>query len=564
LGLSAAAWAGGGPENVLLVVNRKSAASLTIANYYAQLRQIPAGNILTLPWDPKAQTTDVETFRKKILAPVLQTIDQRRLSAQIDYVVYSSDFPTAISLDQDIAKAPNAKTWPPVLGTVGSLTGLTFLWQAVQEANPAYIDLGSNWYTRAGTPAQKDFPTLTFMSRMNFGPQGEVLPPGKEGRRYLLSVMLGVTAGRGNSLAEVLAYLKRSAAADGTQPRGTIYYMRSGDKLRSGVREPVFAVAVKELKALGVNAEILDGVLPPQKKDVQGAMIGYADFQWKSSGSTILPGAICEHFTSFGGIMTAGAGQTPLTEFLRYGAAGASGTVTEPYSIQPKFPLALIQVHYARGCTLAEAFYQSVMGPYQLLIVGDPLCRPWANIPQVTVAGVEPRETVKGKLSLRPVGVIAGNTAVEHFELFVDDLRMGACVKGGTLELDTAQLADGFHELRIVAVEAGLIRSQGRALVPVTFANHGRSIEASVAPQGTAPAGSPLVVSVKSPGSTRIAVLHNSHLVGTIAGESGRVEIDPAVLGSGPVRLRAVGIVADDAPIQYVWSPPLEVHVGGR
>ena len=85
--------------------------------------------------------------------------------------------------------------------------------------------------------------------------------------------------------------------------------------------------------------------------------------------------------------MSEGAGQTPLSEFLRYGAAGSSGTVTEPFAIAEKFPSPMIQVHYARGCTLAEAFYQSVHGPYQLLIVGDPLCRPWADIPQVSVAG---------------------------------------------------------------------------------------------------------------------------------------------------------------------------------
>ena len=56
-----------------------------------------------------------------------------------------------------------------------------------------------------------------------------------------------------------------------------------------------------------------------------------------------------------------------------------------------KFPLPSIQLHYVRGCSLAEAFYQSVSGPYQLLIVGDPLCQPWAVIPKITVAGVKCR-----------------------------------------------------------------------------------------------------------------------------------------------------------------------------
>ena len=60
-------------------------------------------------------------------------------------------------------------------------------------------------------------------------------------------------------------------------------------------------------------------------------------------------------------------------EFLRHGAAGSSGTVTEPYAIQAKFPTPFIQTVYAHGYTLGEAFYQSVSGPYQLLIVGDAL-----------------------------------------------------------------------------------------------------------------------------------------------------------------------------------------------
>ena len=199
-------------------------------------------------------------------------------------------------------------------------------------------------------------------------------------------MVLGVTSGRGNTLDEVLAYLRRSAAADNTHPPGTIYYVQNGD-VRSKVRQAGFPDAVRQLKALGVAAQILEGTVPQNKPDVQGAMLGVADFHWKESGSKILPGAICEHFTSFGGVMSSGGSQTPLSEWLRYGAAATCGTVTEPYSIAQKFPAPALQVHYARGCTAAEAFYQSVTCPYQLLIVGDPLCRPWANVPEITVAG---------------------------------------------------------------------------------------------------------------------------------------------------------------------------------
>ena len=44
-------WAGGGPENVLLVVNSASWASQAVANQYIRLRHIPAGNVCYLDWN---------------------------------------------------------------------------------------------------------------------------------------------------------------------------------------------------------------------------------------------------------------------------------------------------------------------------------------------------------------------------------------------------------------------------------------------------------------------------------------------------------------------------------
>ena len=505
----------GGPENVLLVINPLSSDSLCIGNYYAQLRHIPPNNFLFLDWDPKQENTDVDTFREKILKPVLLAAmrpnrGQPIPGRQIDFIVYSSDFPWGIRIDEDLkrfiaatekqeqakqdaAKREQAKkdaakqdagkqeqgkteekspakppSWTTYITPVASINGLTYLWEPVLSG-AFYVHPQCNWYTRTGAPEQAKEPTLAFSSTASYGPHGEVVSG--PGRHYVLSMMLGVTAGRGNSQTEVVSYLERSAKADGTHPRGTIYFVQNGD-VRSRTRQGGFPDAIQKLNALGVAAVIVEGTMPTEKKDVQGAMLGIADFDWKASHSTILPGAICEHFTSFGGDLHAGAGQTPLSEWLRYGAAASSGTVTEPYAIANKFPSPMMQVHYARGCTVAESYYQSLLCPYQLLIVGDPLCRPWANIPEITVAGLTAGETVHGPIKVAPKARFAGGVVAEHFEMILDGVRIRDCPPEGTLAVDTALIADGAHELRVVAASKGPVPCRGETIIPFTSANH--------------------------------------------------------------------------------------------
>src|SRR5205807_2052696 len=95
---SMAALAGGGPENALLLVNANSESSKTIANNYISWRQLPASNVLYIDWKGPLAQLDPGTFRNAILMPALTAIDSRGLASQIDYVVYSSDFPWRIEL----------------------------------------------------------------------------------------------------------------------------------------------------------------------------------------------------------------------------------------------------------------------------------------------------------------------------------------------------------------------------------------------------------------------------------------------------------------------------------
>ena len=147
-----------------------------------------------------------------------------------------------------------------------------------------------------------------------------------DGNNYMLSAMLGYSSGRGNSVEEIVNGLKRSAGADGTRPTGTVYLMKN-ENIRSTTRSLLFNEVKAALKSQRAAVKIEQGKVPQGKRDVIGTTLGTAKYNWKRSESQFLPGAICDNLTSFGGVLRDGASQTPLSEAIRYGAAGATGTV---------------------------------------------------------------------------------------------------------------------------------------------------------------------------------------------------------------------------------------------
>lgn len=535
------AFAGGGPENVLLLVNAASEDSRTVANHYVKLRGIPASNVVVLSDITSDESIGVEDFRTKILVPALREMAARGIGGQIDYIVYSVDFPTQVDLTGDGRPAglPATGKLDP-FAPKGSLNSMTYLWQLVMTKDSRYVGNNTNRYWRhpQNRPA---LATQGFGAWRGWDDNGAALAEG--GMHYYLSTMLGVTGRRGNTPAEIVAYLDAAAKADGTQPKGTIYYVQSEDKARSGPRHGLYDAAVKELGRLDVRGEVLRGQMPMGKADVQGVMMGVGKFDWSTSGSRIMPGAICDHLTSFGGVFSGGGSQTPLTAYLKYGAAGACGAVVEPLNIAAKFPHPSIHAHYAEGCSLAEAFYQSIGWVYQIAIVGDPLCQPWANIPKVNLDGVKANARVKRTVTITPKATVSGGRGIARFELFVDGARRDKVKVGESFSLDTTELADGYHELRVVAIEGGPIESQGRAIVPFWVNNDAKVLTMTSAAKRVR-LGEKIEIKLNGSGAKRIVVTHQGSEIGSVKGSGGRVTIDTKKLGTGTVVLEATSFVA--------------------
>ena len=547
--------AGGGPQNVLVVVNSRSWSSCTIANYFCALRDVPSGHVVYLDWQENVDLTDIQKFRDKILGPILQSIKERHLERQIDYIVYSSDLPYAISYKQELKNTQ--VRWP-----TASLTGLTYLAPLVMSKREEFSAERVNWYMRPWlvqpTESRRPIPdSRGFCSAYGWTAEREQVT--EAGQHYILSTMLGFTSGRGNSVSEVIRCLRRSAGADGTFPSGTIYFARNND-VRSLVRQHAFEPVVRELRSLGIKSQIVQGIVPQGKPDIQGLTTGQAELNWTQANNKVLAGAICENFTSFGAVLAEHGTQTPLSDFIRAGAAGTSGTVAEPMSIINKFPHPMLHVHYARGCSLAEAFYQSVHGPYQLLIVGDPLCRPWARIPKVGVQGIQAGQVVNGTLQITPTILSPTKFRPGYFEIYLQGQKLAVVQAGQSWDLDTTKLADGYLELRVVAVDSAAIQTQGHLILPFSINNKKQQVEFSIQPSDSVGWNEKLIVTAACPGSREIVIFQHRRVLAKIEGDQGQAEIDPRLLGMGRVTLSCIATGPTGTP-GYVTAKPVRVHV---
>jgi len=531
LGASRAS-AGGGPQNVVLVINPNDEDSLTVGNHYAALRDIPGQNVIQIEWRLNRQRMTGKAFSDNLIRPILTEIKQRGLEEQIDYIVYSCGFPYAVDFSKGFDGAGEKPTDRPLM----SLNSATYLYSSIlRRQMEAFSIASNNYYSR---PAGGKSSSRAFTATQRWGSRGQ--PVERGGNRYYLSTMLSSAFGRGNTVDEIVNALKLAKQADGTRPQGTIYYMRNNN-VRSRTRHDTFAGAVVELQQLGVSARIVNGRQPNNRLDIAGLTTGYTHVNVRASGGRFVPGALVDNLTSAGGQLQVNPRnpnpQTPVSQYLREGAVGASGTVIEPFAIAQKFPDAYLHVHYARGCSLAEAFYQSVHGPYQLLIVGDPLCRPWAKIPLVSVAGVTNGATVAGMLKVTPTADVEGGARVRQFQAFVDGALVASCDSGGDLSIDTTKLADGWRRLAIVAIDDSPIAVQGEWSGIVEIRNGFGVVQIS-APSAVA-VGDTFTVAVRATEKGATHVYHLGREIGVVDESEGKLRLDTRGLGRGPVRFEA-------------------------
>lgn len=169
--------------------------------------------------------------------------------------------------------------------------------------------------------------------------------------------------------------IDRGVGSDGTRPTGTAYLLSSSDRARN-IRSASYPLIESMFGNGPVRVRRLDRDALRDAGDVMFYFIGKDAVEGLDTLGFV-PGAIADHLTSFGGMLT-DSSQMSVLRWLEAGATGSYGTVVEPCAIAQKFPNPLVVMsHYLRGETLIEAYWKSVAMPGQGVFVGEPLAAPF-------------------------------------------------------------------------------------------------------------------------------------------------------------------------------------------
>jgi uncharacterized protein (TIGR03790 family) len=308
-----------GAAELAVVVNSADPLSVATGSYYARKRHIPKENVITVRFDPQRDEMPAAEF-----SALKRSIDNR-LSPRVQAYALTWVRPYRVAcMSITSAFAFGADDRPCASGCRKTV------------ANP-YFD----------TATARPYDELHMRLAMSIAAV---------------------------DFDHVKALIDRGAHADYLAPHGTAYLVTTGDAQRD-VRASEYATADRVAEQL-FDFAVVRGRAPRNRGDVMFYFTGATAVPGLAS-NRFLPGAVGDHLTSFGGMLTDSPQMSSL-RWLEAGATGSYGTVVEPCNFPGKFPnVAVLLAHYLAGETLIEAYWKSVEMPGQGLFIGEPLAAPF-------------------------------------------------------------------------------------------------------------------------------------------------------------------------------------------
>lgn len=381
------ARAGGSGLNVMVVVNQNSTNSVQLGNDYCALRGVPPQNMLRLTnWTGGSINWSPADFQIRLLTPLLSAIASRGLTQQVQFVLLSMDIPYRVTDGSNENSTTAALFYGFKTNTASPVPGIP---------SCSLPDNSSNSYAYSELPFSQAAPNTAATNSF-------------------LAMMLTDT-----NLADAENTLCRGVAADFSYPTQTVYLAKTTDQARN-VRFPEFDNSVFENQVVGNYAVTRINTDSTTFTDLFGLQTGLAGYSLATN--EFVPGALGDTLTSYAGyLLEDSGGQTTALAVLEAGASGSYGTVVEPCNYTQKFPDPVDYFYQTRGFSLAEAYYQSVLNPFEGLFVGEPLAAPFARPGDASWSSLTNGSVLSGQVALSPAfTATTTNLPLAQADLFLD------------------------------------------------------------------------------------------------------------------------------------------------
>jgi uncharacterized protein (TIGR03790 family) len=389
---AAGLFAGGSGLNVVVVVNQNSTNSVQLGNYYCEKRGVPPQNLLRINWTGGNVEWTTSDFTNLVFNPLIAMLASRGLTNQIDYVVLSMDFPYRVV--QGGAQS----------GTNSTTAALFYGFKTDDCTNDC----------PAGIPGCNLPAASSNAYAASEGIFRQTPPTAAASNSWLVTMLTS------SDLAQAEAIIDRSVAGDGTFPTQMVWLAKTSDLARN-VRYLEFDNTIFDARLAGdFSIQRTNQDSPYGLTNLLGDQTGLAVFNILPNA--LVPGAVADSLTSYAGMLYENSyGQTTLLAFLNAGACVSYGTITEPCNYLQKFPSPQDYFYQARGFSLAECYYMSLVNPYQGLIVGEPLAAPFARPPVGVWVNLPANSGLSGitNLTLQCTAGVS-NRPIQQVDLFLD------------------------------------------------------------------------------------------------------------------------------------------------
>jgi uncharacterized protein (TIGR03790 family) len=347
----AGAFFGQTPENVLVVVNQRSAVSKTIGDYYALKRHIPLANVCRVSV-PEQETIPRFGYVQAIATPIAQFLRAGHMEEKILYIVTTLGLPLRVAGTVNSPGADGAALDSELTLLYGEMRGMKHELKGMVN-NPYFGQSGTSF-------SHPKFPIylVTRLAGYDFADVKGIVD------RALIAKNEG----------KFVLDLKSNDNADGNNWLRKAAQQLPADRV---ILEESDKVLLNQTNVIGYGSW---GSNDPNRKQ------RHLGFHW-------LPGAIMTEYVStnartfemppdkwnignWGDQKTwfVGSPQSMTADYIHDGVTGASGHVDEPYLGLTPRPDFLFPAYY-HGRNLAESYYSAIRGlSWMNVVVGEPLC----------------------------------------------------------------------------------------------------------------------------------------------------------------------------------------------